>query len=405
MTAKLLLYGWERFNRDIKDMAINYKKTLNPNTYHELLRRDYTKPIGFDPFDVIQYTTSLPGPIDRTGFIKPYNLSYKPIPKYDETFSKSYTEVNLERSKKIWEMDDTIDVLFSGGIDSLGICLSLIETKPSNKKLRIICSESTEIEFPNCYGCDILKEFMIKKTNAEVFSVNNLTPNNIIITGEPGMRNHVGGVDLSSIKEGKIQKHYNPIGENVDDIPWTDFWKWKHIIIPHNTWLYNNADETMQTKFNDFLTEHAKQAPYEIKTYNDMRWWLAFAFRTNYTLLSVPAVIILNAPILPTKIDLSKWVGFFDNDDWQLWSMKKHATRTKDSYPYKKEAKDFIKNFLPSNYHDFVDDKHKECSLGYAPSYNKFVNWNRYGVFLLDDGRILTTAQLTPELIEDLVLI
>lgn len=406
MTAKILLYGQRTFNTDLVNFVKEKRTEIDPSSYEKIInyKPSYVnkddKHLAYDPLVVIGKMVNTTSPIDRTGYIEtPYNMSYISMPSYNKDFNKSYDNVALERAESIWKKDDNVDVLFSGGIDSTAACAALVETRPSNKKLRIICSESTKIECPDYHDIKNFKEFIVDQTNEEIFNVKNLTPNNTIVTGEPGTFNHVGGVRLDTIKDKTIDKMYNTVGENIDNTPWMYFWKWQEKFIPNDSFKSYEFDTIQKSKFTGFMKNHFKQSPFPIKTLNDMRWWLMFSFRTNWASYAVPAIIIVKAIDRPTRIDLSKWTGFFNNNDWQLWNIKKHVEKTQDALPYKEDSKKFIKRFV--NLQDFITNKQKGVSLDHIG--RELHTWSRHRCMILDDGRIIDTRKLTSDIVNEIM--
>ena len=407
MSSNILLYGQDKFLQNLKIQAEVYKNSLKSNTYEKIQLIDLNymshekRKINCNPLTLIGKMTNTSCPIDRTGYIEHYNMKYAPIPKYDENFNKNYDDIALEQAKRIWDSNDIIDVLFSGGIDSIAVCCALIQTKPSNKQLRILCSKSAEIEFPGSTNLKLFKEFIVKKDNKELIDSKNLNPNNAIVTGEPGYINQIGGI---LIKDDTDLGMYNVIGENIDNISWIRFWNWQDKFFNDFTNRYTLSQQHKEN-FNLLLQNHFKQAPFQIKTLNDMRWWLMFVFRDNWATYAFLILIILNTQILPKKIDLSKWIPFFGHKDWQLWSMKKHIKKTQDSYPYKEDAKKFIKKTI--DLHDFIDNKQKEVSVRNIQKNATQIlrTWSQQDLVILDDGRLLKTQELLPETIEEIVKI
>lgn len=393
----------------MKRLAKVHKNSLKTETYEKIMKYEPNwleqekRKLPHDPLVLIGTITQSRTPIDRTGYLEPYNLSYDKLPVYDKKFNKSYEEVSLNRAKQIWEMDDTVDVLFSGGVDSSSVCCAMALTKPSNKKLRIICTESTEMEFPGCFDVKLFKEHMVKISFDEFVKTKHLTPDNIILTGEPGTFNHVGGVSLNTVKDKNVHEMYNHVGENLDNIPWIKIWKYQ------NNFFVRNPDTLRQAEFNtkakiDFsllLENHFKQAPFKIETLNDMRWWLMFTFRTNWAKYATPLLTVLKASELPKKIDLNKWICFFASDEWQQWNMNGHVKKTKDSFPYKEDSKNFIKKHIGLD--DFIDNKHKSTSLHHMDGAGVLLRqWNFRNFVILDNGDIVKITDLSPEIIEDI---
>ena len=69
-------------------------------------------------------------PVDRTGHSNPFHMSYNPIPKF-KNFNKSWEECCMEAARDLWKLGKPIIANYfnSGGIDSSGVLIALVETK------------------------------------------------------------------------------------------------------------------------------------------------------------------------------------------------------------------------------------------------------------------------------------
>jgi hypothetical protein len=410
MSAKLLLYHQKHFHNNLVKLAEVHKHSLTTATYDKITTVEHSHRTisskgvpAQDPLLLIGVLTQTNCPVDRTGKLQRYNMSYDPIPKYDENFNKSYEDVVLNRAKHIWEMDDTVDVSWSGGVDSTAVCCAMVLTKPANKKLRIICTESIERENPECFNIKLFKEFIVKESFAEFLHSKKLNPPNTILTGEPGTFNHVGGVDTSVINS-QYHTNYNVTGQDITNLPWIHFWKWQKQFLGSDVISGDeiNLNNAQKMQFSQLLQEHFKQAPFEIKTMHDMRWWLMFTFRTNWAKYCLPLLILTNSPIRPEKISLSKWVSFYNCNEMQLWNIAGHVKKTKDAYPYKWQAKNFIKNTIQLD--NFIDSLQKYTSLWHINNAQQdLIRWRDKNFVVLDDGRVVTIDNLSVEMIEDIV--
>lgn len=380
--SKILFYNnIERINWQVKKTVYNNRYSLDPKIISKITSFDPSylvkEKVYLDrnPLTVIGQLSNTPSPIDRTGYLEFYKMSYNSIPKYEDNFNKSYRDIALNRAKQIWEMNDSIDVLFDGNNESIVSCLSLIETKTNNKKLRIIDLKST-----NNFDIPILKEFVIIKNNKDFFNIENLTSNNTIITS-----------NFPSIDGLIFQNLLNFIDLNTVS--------YKHLFLHYGTKMLGK-DWQAQTKitlqdeikyFIKFLDNHSKQSPLLIKSVADMLWWLTFTFADNHANHIVPAMFIDSIKSIKIKkINLSSYINFFNDIDWQLWHMKNYdVSRNINIFSY--ETEKFIKDIFSLNKLKVINKDKFEYNL------------TDTNFLILDDGTVVYTNNLMYNIIEEIL--
>jgi hypothetical protein len=381
MSKILFCNNIERLNWQVKKTVYNNRYSLDPKIISKITSFDPSylvkEKVYLDrnPLTVIGQLSNTPGPIDRTGYLEFYKMSYNSIPKYEDNFNKSYRDIALNRAKQIWEMNDSIDVLFDGDNESIVSCLSLIETKTNNKKLRIIDLKST-----NNFDIPILKEFVIIKNNKDFFNIENLTSNNTIITS-----------NFSSIDGLIFQNLLNFIDLNTVS--------YKHLFLHYRTKMLGK-DWQAQTKvtlqdeikyFIKFLDNHSKQSPLLIKSVADMLWWLTFTFADNHANYIIPAMFIDSIKSIKIKkINLSNYINFFNDIDWQLWHMKNYNV-SKNINIFSYETEKFIKDIFSLNKLKFSNKDKFEYNL------------TDTNFLILNDGRVVYTNNLTYNIIEEIL--
>jgi len=371
--SKILFYNdIERINWQVKKTVYNNRYSLDPRIISKITSFDPSylvkEKVYLDrnPLTVIGALSNTPGPIDRTGYLEFYKMSYNSIPKYEDNFNKSYRDIALNRAKQIWDMNDSIDVLFDGNNESIVSCLSLIDTKTNNKKLRIIDLKST-----NNFDIPILKEFVIIKNNKDFFNIENLTSNNTIITSNfPSIdglifQNLLNFIDLNTVSYKHLFLHY------ANKILGKD---WQ---APSKVSLTDEIKYLIK-----FLDNHSKQSPLLIKSVADMLWWLSFAFAGNHANYIVPAMFIDSMKSMKNKkINLSNYINFFNDIDWQLWHMKNYnVSRNINIFSY--ETEKFIQDIFSLNKLKFSNKDKFEYNLP------------RTDFLILDDGRVVYTNNL-----------
>jgi hypothetical protein len=380
--SKILFYNnIERINWQVKKTVYNNRYSLDPKIISKITSFDPSylvkEKVYLDrnPLTVIGQLSNTPSPIDRTGYLEFYKMSYNSIPKYEDNFNKSYRDIALNRAKQIWEMNDSIDVLFDGNNESIVSCLSLIETKTNNKKLRIIDLKST-----NNFDIPILKEFVIIKNNKDFFNIENLTSNNTIITS-----------NFPSIDGLIFQNLLNFIDLNTVS--------YKHLFLHYRTKMLGKEWQA-QTKitlqdeikhFIKFLDNHSKQSPLLIKSVADMLWWLTFTFADNHANYIVPAMFIDSIKSIKIKkINLSSYINFFNDIDWQLWHMKNYdVSRNINIFSY--ETEKFIKDIFSLNKLKVINKDKFEYNL------------TDTNFLILDDGTVVYTNNLMYNIIEEIL--
>lgn len=380
--SKILFYNnIERINWQVKKTVYNNRYSLDPKIISKITSFDPSylvkEKVYLDrnPLTVIGQLSNTPSPIDRTGYLEFYKMSYNSIPKYEDNFNKSYRDIALNRAKQIWEMNDSIDVLFDGNNESIVSCLSLIETKTNNKKLRIIDLKST-----NNFDIPILKEFVIIKNNKDFFNIENLTSNNTIITS-----------NFPSIDGLIFQNLLNFIDLNTVS--------YKHLFLHYRTKMLGKEWQA-QTKitlqdeikhFIKFLDNHSKQSPLLIKSVADMLWWLTFTFADNHSNYIVPAMFIDSIKSIKIKkINLSSYINFFNDINWQLWHMKNYdVSRNINIFSY--ETEKFIKDIFSLNKLKVINKDKFEYNL------------TDTNFLILDDGTVVYTNNLMYNIIEEIL--
>lgn len=381
MSKILFNNNLELFNWQVKKTVYNNRYSLEPNIISKITSFDPSYLVrekvylNRNPLVVIGQLSNTPSPIDRTGYLEFYKMSYNPIPKYEDNFNKSFRDIALNRAKQIWEMNDCIDVLFDGNNESIVSCLSLIETKTNNKKFRIINLKST-----NNFDIPILKEFVITKNNKDFFNIENFTSNNTIITSNfPKIdilifQDLLNFIDLNTVSYKHLFLHFRSKMLAKD-------WQSPSKVTPQ--------DEIKN--FIKFLDNHSEQSPLLIKSVADMLWWLTFTFADNHANYIVPAMFIDSIKSIKIKkINLSNYINFFNDIDWQLWHMKNYdVSRNISIFSY--ETEKFIKDIFSLNKLKVINKDKFEYNL---------TNTN---FLILDDGTVVYTNSLTHNIIEKIL--
>ena len=285
-------------------------------------------------------------PVDRTGIFNPFNMMYEPIPSVGN-FNKSFEECCMDAAQNLWKLGKPVELFWSGGIDSSGALIALLETKSDSDILNIRYTEESVVEFP------LMWEKMVKDRNDPL-------PNNVMldetlfnnhdiikVTGECG--DQCFGSD--ALRE-NLDKHtddwesiftWGAFGGGVDDSD-SD-------MPPKNPETYKFRMEQLAR----IMFEHVDSAPIEIKTIFDLFWWCNFCFKWQ----DVDSRMIFT---FTTTIEWKSTLSFFNTENFQRWSIVNHDIKHGGTWEtYKQPAKEYIHKYLKDE--NYRKNKTKEPSL------------------------------------------
>ena len=329
--------------------------------------------------------------IDRTGKLNPFNVSYEPIPTVDATFNKSFGQICLETAESYWKHNNKLSILWSGGIDSTAAALSLIETKPDDCILNIICTQESIAEYPAFYQTH--QQLCQVKTSEQFLNLDSLMTDHVVITGDVG--DQLMGANLA---ESLIDKHNQEYSRK--DEPWTvifefdDPFKIAQFDNPTNAEMAVPWTRPQLDKFVETLESHASASPFPIRSLFDMTWWINFSTKLNYVTTRIPVLILDHTGNHITQIDRSKRRAFYLNDDFQRWSMTNHSIKVSTTpLSFKQPAKDFI--FSLNGDLDYTTNKQKEASTNKMLSDGWFGKWKintNANYAILDNGQVFNSA-------------
>ena len=288
---------------------------------------------------VQSYTT-----VDRTGKFNTFDMMYDEIPTVGK-FNKSWEECCMDAAKELWKLGKPIELFWSGGIDSSGALIALLETKSNSDVLNIRYTQDSIDEFP------LMWEKLVKHRNDPLphkeMLVDTLFENHDIIkvTGECG--DQLFGSDAL---HANLDKH-------ADD--WENIFSWS------NNNLFNiksdtpvDTQENYEYKKNQLakvLFEHVDYSPVEIKTIFDLFWWCNFCFKWQ----DVDSRMIFT---FSTTADWKSTISFFNTEDFQRWSITNHDIKHGGTWEtYKQPAKEYINKYIKDE--TYRKSKTKEPSL------------------------------------------
>jgi hypothetical protein len=291
-------------------------------------------------------------PADRTGVMNlPIHIKpLYPIPTF-RTFTKTFAELCDERATEILSRSERLNapiyIMYSGGIDSTCVVVSMLKnaTAAQRKKLTILLSDQSIQENPKFYDEHLKGKIQIGPSMS--FS-ERLGTNDILLSGEHN------DMIMGSEKIGKLMMRYGPhsIYERYNRTMMIEFYAG---MVQENT--------NLSTFYIDMFEKICAQAPMPLTTNMDFLWWINFAIKWQ----SCYAYILLLTPEKQTHLINqeyldSRFVSFYNTDDFQLWSMNNLDKRIKDTWKsYKWVPKEIIYSYNKDA--EYRDHKMKRGSL------------------------------------------
>jgi len=387
-------YYHTTFWRHLKRIAASDTR-LNSEIANRILNFDSTSKTK-DPAYWLGRLLGSISSVDRTGMFNNFKCDYEPIPEIGN-FNKSFGQICLETAEQYWKDNNYLEVLWSGGIDSTSASLALLETKPDDKTLVIVCTQSSIDEYPLFY--DRYKEYCRVLTSEEFFSIENINSTNTVITGDGG--DQIFGANLAVLVD--------DADFHKKDLTWHGLFDWPDVFkqqqLKAGSKLITPWTNREKTQFIELLEQHITACPFPIKSCFDMSWWLNFSTKMNYVQIRIPVIILEKFGKEQSKFNLNTRKAFYLNDDFQRWSMVNHDLKiSSESKSYKQPSKDFI--FSINGDADYALNKQKEPSTPKLLGDRWFSNWKSdltSNYVILGDGRIFnSTRDISTELIEEI---
>src|SRR6185369_15724996 len=206
--------------------------------------------------------------LDRTGTISiPVRVkSLFPIPTF-KSFNRTYEELCNERALEILnradEMNASLYVAWSGGIDSTCVLVSLLKNATATQKERIIVllSEESILEYPLFYEEHIRGKLRRESSATFPLILGSKAPH-ILTNGELSDQLFCSGLSLSWLAE--------MFGEAIIHQPYK-----REILFQ----FYNrNVQDARITNFYlDLLYRVMEASPVPLRSYVDWFWWIMFS--------------------------------------------------------------------------------------------------------------------------------
>ena len=293
------------------------------------------------------------------------------MPVYDPTFSKTWEQVTDEQALKVKQgiaEGKKYAVMFSGGIDSTVIMVSLLKnlTKEECQSLLICSSQHTIIEHPTFWQKYIQGQFQIVDSITVKYD-DLINQGYVPITGDLGdnMFGTLAGLNLFFTYRSLVSKL--PI-ERAESL-----FKLKDAVTDDNTHWSNYTDILIQyfqhpknpqfgEQLHNKIACNIADAPMPIHSLQDYFWWEMFNLK--YTNCASRGSIYLNET-LPPKYVADRTLNWYNDADYQRWSMVNNGTGEKirkTASTYKWAARRYIHDFDKNDW--YFNFKLKIESLG-----------------------------------------
>lgn len=234
--------------------------------------------------------------------------------------TKTVEQMCLERAQQLNMIDDDLYVMYSGGIDSTAVVVSMIETysKEELSRVHLLMSHNSIAEFPDLWP------ILLKKFNGRIHSsYQPLVPilnKGQIVTGELG--DQIFGSDI-------ILAVANAVGEQYIFEPW------QKSIPPTLAGLFN-WDLRQTAAFIKRYDHTLAECPFPIRTAFDWCWWFNYTNKVQHVIHRL--FIFDNLGKLFDRVH-----HFYYTKDWQRWSLDNHDMKImKSLVTYKWPLKKFI---------------------------------------------------------------
>ena len=317
--SQVLVYNSLLIYPDIQEKIEKISKENKHIIYHQNCETNKIPFLKFK-FDILRENNWH----DRTGSY-PHFLNLKtsdsPLPKLG-VFSKSLERIVLDRAKDILNQNKYINLLWSGGIDSTLIFSALRKEIQNKDQLKITCTYNSIFESGSFFDKYIKNEFEydIKPRQLLPKPYDFKFDSDIILTGSLG--DHLtGSISMSDCivtnfqitRKDKTKPSKEKIMSEIDE----------------------KIENVLSKEYYEFYLPIFQNFEVEINTMKDFYWfflfvcgWCSAKHRLKFR---------------QSLKYISKYQSFFDNDDFQRWSMYVKGGMHHSFHPdWKIEFKNFI---------------------------------------------------------------
>jgi hypothetical protein len=257
-----------------------------------------------------------PDSFDCKQYAKPLSEITR-LPNHNMTFG----ECCELRATELLQLTGNIYVMWSGGIDSTSLLVSILKMWPKQDldRVTVLCDNNSIKENRNFFSI-VAKNFKILPTTD---NIENYCKLGHVLTGEIG--DQLFGSDM-------VGKCVEAWGDEVIDTDW-------RIVAPKVFELFSpKYGKEAYDNYRNIVNE----APFELKSTQDFFWFLNFTQKYQHVQLRTLVTTRWSDP----KTYFPKVIAFFDTDYFQVWSIHNQSKKIKSTWlSYKYTAKEYIVDY------------------------------------------------------------
>lgn len=278
----------------------------------------YLRQPELPPPDLLYYMERFFGHclIDRTGVLK-RSVAVRvldPIPPMLQDFNMTISQVCEQRARDIFERAEaegrSIEVLWSGGIDSTSLVVALLRVGSLRdlSRVTIVYTKASEKEYPLFKRLIAQKLKMRKVKDLEsIYDSGDECPP-LIVTGELG--DQIFGSMFYNFFYDQAPK--KTLFYNEQNTPWRAF-------MPDMLVKYKVIPRNAKSAWLKWIEPQVQKCPIPVLTVFDMFWWLNFSLKWQHVSLRIMLMYgSLSAAEFRKKFE--RTVHFFNTDVFQQWS-------------------------------------------------------------------------------------
>ena len=293
------------------------------------------------------------------------------MPAYDADFNMSWEEVTDLQAFKIKQgisQGKKYAILFSGGIDSTVIMVSLLKNLSTKEleSITVLASQHTIIEHPTFWAKYIEGKFKVIDSitmKYDALIAQGYTP----ITGDVGdnMFGTLAGLSLFFAYDGMLKRVSSDKAQAIaelknqvtnDKVHWS---RYADLLIKY---FNHPKNPDFGRQLYEKIARSIQDAPMPIHSLQDFFWWEMFNLK--YTNCASRGSIYLN-DTMNAKVCADQTVNWYNDIDYQRWSMVNNGTGEKirkTASTYKWAARKYIYDFDKNDW--YFNFKLKIESLG-----------------------------------------
>lgn len=357
----------------VKSVNFQYSKKLLEFNGFEVIETCGTlhKTKGFDKYNYLLEINSIFSNNPKFDLVDRTNMALGPIVYAAERPWKiPKIELDLETALKkrvadICGMNQKINLMWSGGIDSTAIVVAFLQYAPDLSHCRIVYSPWSTYEHPDFFNLlKSIQQIELVDTSGDFYL--NCSLDGIFVSGNTGDEMHAS-ID---------QSFFDQYGYDFLFSNWKDF-------------FYNKCPDS---NFIEFCEQHFAASGKEINTVLDARWWF-YASTKLTSMLNTYNLAFFTAG--NNDFDPCRLVGFFDCDVYeQFIYFNVDKIIQSNSYACWKQ---FLKDYC-CRYDGFEDWRVNKSKFGSNQiqiyMYKKQILNDSRNLMLLDNGKRVATTSL-----------